>query len=354
LPQPLISVLIDTYNHERFIEQAIVSVLEQDFPEREREILVIDDGSTDRTPEIIHRFESRLRLLRKSNGGQASAFNVGMPECKGEFVAFLDGDDWWAPGKLSAVTSALQSDSAIGLVGHGITEVYTDGRQHTELLREIPQFRITSKEGARAFRLRKSFLGTSRMTCRADILKRIGRVPEELRFEADEYVFTLAALFADVHILRDSFTFYRLHDANAFLIQNGNADAIRRKTRVLIALAKSLQERFAMEGVSDSIARIVIEAVQAEADLLRLNTDGGFPWETVSAELRNFGIHHPDGSVSQWLYKCAVLLPALLLPSRVYYSLRQQITAGRLYRKGREKWLPHFQPKHVDRYRMRP
>ncbi len=71
------SVLIDTYNHERFIEQAIVSVLEQDFPAADREIIVVDDGSTDRTAEIVRKFEPHVRLLRKENGGQASAFNAG-------------------------------------------------------------------------------------------------------------------------------------------------------------------------------------------------------------------------------------------------------------------------------------
>ena len=90
------SVLIDTYNHERFIEKAIVSVLEQDFPATEREIIVVDDGSTDGTAEIVRKFEPHLRLLHKENGGQASAFNAGIPECQGEIVAFLDGDDWWA------------------------------------------------------------------------------------------------------------------------------------------------------------------------------------------------------------------------------------------------------------------
>jgi len=90
---PLVSVLIDTYNHERFIEEAVNSVLAQDFPASDREILVVDDGSTDRTPEILRRFEPQIRVLRKPNGGQASAFNHGIPECRGEIVAFLDGDD---------------------------------------------------------------------------------------------------------------------------------------------------------------------------------------------------------------------------------------------------------------------
>ena len=89
-----VSVLIDTYNQERFIEKAIVSVLEQDFPASEREIIVVDDGSSDATPEIVRKFAPQVRLLRKTNGGQASAFNAGIPECKGEITAFLDGDDW--------------------------------------------------------------------------------------------------------------------------------------------------------------------------------------------------------------------------------------------------------------------
>ena len=107
-----------------------------------------------------------------------------------------------------------------------------DGEQ-TELLRDTPRFRINSREGAEAFRLRKSFLGTSRMTYRASVLREIGRVPETLRFQADEYLFTLAGLFADVLILRESLTFYRLHDANLFQFSDGNVEAIRRKGQVL-------------------------------------------------------------------------------------------------------------------------
>ena len=97
LPKPYVTVLIDTYNHERFIEKAIASVLEQDYPSANVEVLVVDDGSTDRTAEMVQKFEPRLRLIRKANGGQASAFNVGIPQAHGEIVAFLDGDDWWAP-----------------------------------------------------------------------------------------------------------------------------------------------------------------------------------------------------------------------------------------------------------------
>jgi glycosyltransferase involved in cell wall biosynthesis len=351
LAKPFASVLIDTYNHEPYIEQAIVSVLEQDFSLAEREVIVVDDGSTDRTSEIVRKFEPRLRLLRKENGGQASAFNAGIPECKGEIISFLDGDDWWAPGKLQAVANALANDAAVGLVGHGVTEVFSDGRTHAELLREVPRFRIDSEAGARAFRLRKSFLGTSRMTFRAELLRKIGKVPEALRFQADEYPFTLAGFFADVLILRESYTFYRLHEANAFQIADGNTEAIRRKQRVLESLADSLRAKLAELQAPENVANIVVEWIRTEADLLRLSLDRGYPWETVRVELKNYGVMFEKIPASHWLFKCVSLLPACFLPSRTYYSLRRSFARNGVYRKAREKWLPFLQPAHVDRYR---
>jgi glycosyltransferase involved in cell wall biosynthesis len=350
LARSFVSVLIDTHNHERFIEQAIVSVLEQDFPAADREIIVVDDGSTDRTPEIVRKFEPRVRLLRKENGGQASAFNASIPECKGEIIAFLDGDDWWAPGKLQAVVSALASDATIGLIGHGITEVFSDGREHVQLLKDVPRFRVDSETGARTFRLRKSFLGTSRMTVRTAVLQQIGKVPEALTIQADEYIFTLAAVLSDVMVLRESLTFYRLHSGNAFQISDGNKQALRRKQNVLESLAGSLTARFGEQRVEESVERITIESIESEAELIRLSLDAGWPWETVRTEMRNYRIMHPDATLPQWLFKAFALLPSLVMPSRKYYSLLQAFSRNHVYRKAREKWLPFLQHEHLDRF----
>src|SRR5258706_14159154 len=163
MPKPYVSVLIDTYNHEKFIAQAINSVLEQDMSMADVEIVVVDDGSTDRTAEIVRKFEPRVRLLRKENGGQASAFNAGIPECQGEIIAFLDGDDWWAPNKLTRVGQAMATDQSAGIVGDGIVNVQRDGGEQAETLREGFRSQASTIEGARLFRRRGSFLGTSRM-----------------------------------------------------------------------------------------------------------------------------------------------------------------------------------------------
>src|SRR5215472_216706 len=108
--KPFITALIDTYNQEDYIESAITSVLEQNLPASDMEVLIVDDGSTDRTPEIVRKFAPRVRLIRKKNGGQASAINAGTAEAQGQIVSFLDGDDLWFPNKLSRVAAEFQKD----------------------------------------------------------------------------------------------------------------------------------------------------------------------------------------------------------------------------------------------------
>src|SRR5580692_11385010 len=96
---PTISVLIDTFNYGQYVEEAIDSALQQDISANEREILVVDDGSTDDTAERVRRFGNAVTYFRKPNGGQASAFNFGLRYARGKYVAFLDADDYWLPGK---------------------------------------------------------------------------------------------------------------------------------------------------------------------------------------------------------------------------------------------------------------
>jgi glycosyltransferase involved in cell wall biosynthesis len=349
MARPIVSVLIDTYNHERFIEQAIRSALEQDFPATEREILVVDDGSQDRTPEIAAKFAPQVRLIRKANGGQASAFNVGIPECQGEIVAFLDGDDWWAPGKLKLVVAAFSENPGVGLIGHSITEVLADGAHRSELVREFPRFRIDSGAGARLFRRRKSFLGTSRMAFRAELLRRIGPVPESLTIQADEFLFTLGALFSEVLLLRESLTFYRLHGQNLFQVSDGSRAALQRKHHVLVSLTEALRNRFADERVPEDISKAIIESVQTEADTLHLYLGGGTRLDIIRMELRTYRIEEEHASPSRWVLKFLSLLPALLLSPRRYTEWKQRLASNSLYRKTRQRLIPHLRPTHVDR-----
>ncbi|MGH9742694.1 MAG: glycosyltransferase family 2 protein [Candidatus Acidiferrum sp.] len=341
MAKPFVSVLIDTYNHERFIEKAIVSVLEQDFPVGEREILVVDDGSTDGTAEIVRKFEPHVRLLRKVNGGQASAFNAGIPECKGEIVAFLDGDDWWAPGKLKRVIEVLELHPSVGLLGHGILEAFADGSIRRAAPEKSERLQLNSLAAARVFRLRKSFLGTSRMILRAELARRILPIPEALVIEADEYLFTMAALLSELMILADVLTYYGIHGGNLYLSGGKGKAGLRRKQQVMAALAVVLRRDLHAKGALPEVVSCVVEIVQAEADQMRLMLEGGAPWETVRTENKIYEVMHTDAPNSHKLFRAVTMLPAMLLPPQWFYTGRSWLGSRTWYRRARQKALPN-------------
>ncbi len=109
------SVIIPVYNAEDYIEQSLRSVFAQTY--QDFEIIVIDDGSTDNTAEVVSKFADRqnLQYLRQANAGPAAARNKGIKEASGQYIAFLDSDDFWHPQKLEAHWDHLQSSPNVGL-----------------------------------------------------------------------------------------------------------------------------------------------------------------------------------------------------------------------------------------------
>lgn len=106
---PTISVIMPAYNAERYIGQALNSVYAQDYEQTRLDVIVVDDGSTDGTVDIIGRYEERLRCIRQPNRGPAAARNTALAAARGDFVAFLDADDLWHPRKLSLQMSAFKA-----------------------------------------------------------------------------------------------------------------------------------------------------------------------------------------------------------------------------------------------------
>ena len=111
-----ISVVIGVYNAEPYLAEAVESVLMQDY--RPLELIVVDDGSTDGSGEVARRY-AEVRLIQQANAGNGSARNTGLQAATGEFLAFLDADDRFAPGKLSLQMRALDEDPDLDMVfGH--------------------------------------------------------------------------------------------------------------------------------------------------------------------------------------------------------------------------------------------
>lgn len=108
----LVSVVIPAFNAADWVGCAIDSALAQTYSQRE--ILVVDDGSTDATPEVLAGYGDRIRILHQPNGGLSSARNLGIRQARGEFVAFLDADDRWLPEKLERQVHCLRGDDRLG------------------------------------------------------------------------------------------------------------------------------------------------------------------------------------------------------------------------------------------------
>lgn len=123
-----ITVLIPCYNGERFIGQAIQSVLDQTC--QDFEIVVVDDGSTDRSPQVVEGFhDPRIRLLFQANGGPGKARNTGARATAGEFLAFLDADDLALPHRFASQLAILESDPQLSVVGSGYVWIDETGAE---------------------------------------------------------------------------------------------------------------------------------------------------------------------------------------------------------------------------------
>lgn len=109
---PAVSVVIPAYNAAWCVRKAIDSVLAQDF--RDFELIVIDDGSTDDTAAVLSEYGNAIRVVHQINGGLSNARNTGIRESRGEFVAFLDADDWWLPGKLGRQVELMRNRPELG------------------------------------------------------------------------------------------------------------------------------------------------------------------------------------------------------------------------------------------------
>ena len=206
------SVIIDTYNYGRYVEEAIDSVLAQDFPSNEMEILVVDDGSTDDTVERVKKYGTRVQYFQKPNGGQGSAFNFGLARASGKIIAFLDGDDYWFPDRLSTVVAEFEKHPEAGMVYHPLREYHVETGQFREA-----QFAIISGFVPASLADVARFDGImTTSSFRREIIDKLLPVPETLRIQADAYLGNLAIFLAPVVGIGRALGVYRLHGKNFY------------------------------------------------------------------------------------------------------------------------------------------
>jgi hypothetical protein len=227
-----VSIVINNYNYGRFLSQAIDSAMEQTDPPTE--VIVVDDGSTDNSHEILDHYRDLVVVIHKSNGGQASALNAGMVASTGEIVVFLDSDDALFPSAVATLRSGWRRD--IARIQFPLEVIDAAGKP------------LGSYVGGAA--IPKPTLGpfgvgspTSGNAFARHALEKVMPIPEDdWKICADVVLTAASSLFGEVVPLSEPLGKYRVHGKNRIAGTSGSVAEVRRAIESDVNLHKFLRQ----------------------------------------------------------------------------------------------------------------
>jgi glycosyltransferase involved in cell wall biosynthesis len=305
----LASVVINNHNYGRYLRFAIDSALAQTHPEVE--VIVVDDGSTDDSREVIASYGDRIAPIYKRNGGQASALNLGAESAHGEVLFFLDSDDVLKPEIVEQVVRAFEADDRVVWVMFRLEVTDEDGRP-TGVLR--PPAHIPRRDGD----LRRSIVefpfdivrtATSGNAFSAKVVRRIMPIPEAVYFSgagADWYLSPLAGLFGRCVFLDTIGGTYRVHGSNENWIERRSMtldlSGIRREIRCMQVSAAAIEKFAAEEGLGQGQQGLSVTFIAARLVSRKLcpaghpmvdDTSLGLVVLGIRAAMRRFDVRWP-------------------------------------------------------------
>ncbi len=263
--EPLVSVIIGNYNYGRFLAEAIESVLGQTY--RNFELIVVDDGSTDNSREVIESYGDRLIAIFQENTGQGGACSAGFARAKGEIICLLDSDDYFHREKLAKVVAAFLDHPEWVQISHCWTSVNREG---------LPRGRgstILSQGNVRSLLLqwgKYAMAITSAITYRRAVLQQVMPISTGQSVVIDTYLNATIPFYGEVGCINEPLMFYRMHGRNK-QAHNGNLPYLiqqREETATYIneaATRVGLIDRFDIQGDVDYRSLKVLQ-------------QGGVPW----------------------------------------------------------------------------
>ena len=307
---PLVSIITPSYNQARFLEATLRSVLEQEYPNIE--YLVVDGASTDGSVEIIRKYADRLAWwASEKDTGQSEAINKGLRRAQGEFVGWLNSDDVYLPGAVSAAITVFQSHPEAGLVYGDAQAIDSDGkpfnlmraRQYT--LADLLAFQIICQPAA--------FM-------RRSVLEEVGYLNPAYHLLMDNLLWMCMAQKAPIVYTPQTWAAARYHDQAK---NRTRGAAYGQEAKVLISDLKSRPE-FSNLILSDE-KRIQAGVERFDAFYL---TDAGHPWKALCAYGRALRLH-PITVAQDWKHILLAFLSLLGLKKiRLWYD---QLRTRRLH-----------------------
>lgn len=218
-----VSVIIPSYNHEKFIGDAIESVLNQSYPHIE--IIVVDDGSTDGTQEILSRFQSQINIMFmfQENSGGSAARNSGIRVAQGRYICFLDSDDVFHPEKVERQIEFFNTNPEIGLVHTGAYVLLKANEGWKHWYTYTPPVFHSRDEQIKEL-LKANYIACSTVMVRRDLFSQVGLFNTKYDYAPDYDMWLRLLTCSDFSSIPEALIHYRWHGGNQS--RNLNHDAV--------------------------------------------------------------------------------------------------------------------------------
>ena len=317
---PHVSVIIPAHNSADFIVTAVESVLAQTFADYE--IVVVDDGSTDDTREVLKQFEGRIVYLHQQNRGVSAARNAGIRRARGELVCLLDADDIWRPEKLARQTALMAARPTLGLLFADAEESEGPTVQKSSILKTMmfgPESlsQIPLQDAFRKL-LTENFIPTSTVMMRKTCLETAGLFDEDLPNAEDRDMWLRMSSQFPIGCVPEVLAIKRSHGAN---ISTRTAMALQSR----IAVWGQCRRRFPTLAPPQLYDRLLADAHQQLGYLLLANEDRRGARRCAVASVRH-AVRYVAGTKSRLPYRWSLSIALFLLsliPWRIVQSAWQ-------------------------------
>ena len=222
----LVSIIINNFNYESFLTEAINSALNQTY--FHTEVIVVDDGSTDNSQQIISSYGERIIPVFKENGGQVSAFNAGFAVSKGDIICFLDSDDVFLPEKVAEIVDVFTEYPDIGWCFHSLDLVNKRSEELVGVSREKGSRKCNFITQMKHGKLPFYPPPTSGLCFQRSLIKLIFPMTESLKIGPDRYLVVIAIALSQGFFLDNKLAVQGIHEDNCNTLKMGKIFAQRR------------------------------------------------------------------------------------------------------------------------------